>query len=92
MREVYYFMTGRANVPAHSLAITIDDGDPSVHEYAFPVFQKNGLNATLFLICGWEDPTLSYDFWEMREDGLELQSHGFLTHQGGCAGRRDTLF
>ena len=86
MREVYYFMTGRANVPVHSLAITIDDGDPSVHEYAFPVFQKYGLNATLFLICGWEDPTLSYDFWEMREDGLELQSHGFLTHQGGCSG------
>lgn len=86
MREVYYFMTSRAQVPAHSLAITIDDGDPSVHTYAFPVFQKYNVNATLFLICGWEDPTLSYDFWEMREAGLELQSHGFLTHQGGCSG------
>ncbi len=86
MREVYYFMENRAQIPAHSLAITIDDGDPSVHTYAFPVFQKYNVNATLFLICGWEDPTLSYDFWEMREDGLELQSHGFLTHQGGCEG------
>ena len=86
MREVYYFMENRAQIPAHSLAITIDDGDPSVHTYAFPVFQKYNVNATLFLICGWEDPTLSYDFWEMREDGLELQSHGFLTHQGRCEG------
>ncbi len=86
MREVYYFMENRAQIPAHSLAITIDDGDPSVHTYAFPIFQKYNVNATLFLICGWEDPTLSYDFWEMREDGLELQSHGFLTHQGGCEG------
>ncbi len=86
MQEVYYFMTSRAQVPAHSLAITIDDGDPSVHTYAFPIFQKYNVNATLFLICGWEDPTLSYDFWEMREAGLELQSHGFLTHQGGCSG------
>lgn len=86
MREVLYFMEDRAQIPSKSLAITIDDGDPTVHKYAYPVFQKYGLNATLFLICGWEDATMSYDFWEMREDGLELQSHGFLTHQGGCSG------
>ena len=29
---------------------------------------------------------MSWDLWEMREAGLELQSHGFLTHQGGCPG------
>jgi peptidoglycan/xylan/chitin deacetylase (PgdA/CDA1 family) len=86
MREILYFMEDRAQIPSKSLAITIDDGDPTVHKYAYPVFQKYGLNATLFLICGWEDATMSYDFWEMREDGLELQSHGFLTHQGGCSG------
>ena len=86
MREVLYFMQNRANIPLHSVAITIDDGDPSVHRVAYPIFQKYGANATLFLICGWEDPTMSYDFWEMREDGLELQSHSFLMHQGGCEG------
>lgn len=86
MREVLYFMQGRAIIPEKSLAITIDDGDPSVHTYAYPIFQKYGINATLFLITGWEDSTMSYDFWEMRENGLELQSHGFLTHQGGCSG------
>lgn len=86
MHEVLYFMQNRANIPPGSVAITIDDGDPSVHSRAYPVFQKYGANATLFLICGWEDPVMSYDFWEMREDGLELQSHSFLMHQGGCEG------
>ncbi len=86
MREVLYYMQGRAEIPAASVAITIDDGDPSVHQYAFPVFQEYGMKATLFLICGWEDPVMSWDFWEMREAGLELQSHSFLMHQGGCPG------
>jgi len=86
MEEVLYFMQGRASVPRNSVAITIDDGDPSVHEYAFPLFVEYGMKATLFIIGGWGEPTMSWDLWEMREAGLELQSHGFLTHQGGCPG------
>ena len=86
MRETLYFMQGRAEVPDKAVTITIDDGDPSVHEYAYPLFKKYGLNATLFLICGWLDPEMPFEFWEMREVGMELQSHGFLTHQGGCEG------
>ncbi|NCB32567.1 MAG: hypothetical protein EOM64_01575 [Erysipelotrichia bacterium] len=30
---------------------------------------------------------MPYDLWEMREDGIELQSHSFLMHQGGCSGQ-----
>ena len=86
MHEVLYYMQGRALIPGNSVAITIDDGDPSVHQYAFPVFQEYGMRATLFIIGGWEDPSMSWDFWEMREAGLELQSHSFLMHQGGCPG------
>ncbi len=86
MRETLYFMQGRAEVPDKAVTITIDDGDPSVYEYAYPVFKKYGMNATLFLICGWLDPEMPFEFWEMREAGMELQSHGFLTHQGGCEG------
>ena len=86
MPEVLYYMQNRAQIPARSVAITIDDGDPTVYQYAFPVFRDYGMHATLFLITGWESPELDWSFWEMREEGLELQSHGFLTHQGGCAG------
>ena len=79
-------MEGRANIPSNSVSITIDDGDPSVFKYAYPIIKDFGMNATLFIIGGHEDPTLNYDYIMMREDGLELQSHGFLMHQGGCSG------
>ena len=86
MREVQYWMEGRGLLPYHSIAITIDDADPSVHQYAMPVFVKYGLHATNFVICGWQPPEMPYELWEMRENGMELQSHGFLTHTGGCSG------
>lgn len=86
MRELLYFMEKRAQVPEHSVVITIDDGDPSVHTYAYPIIKKHEMNATVFLICGWEEQTLSWNNWEMREDGIELQSHSFDMHQWGCSG------
>ena len=84
MREVEMMMKGWADVPEKSVAITIDDGDPTVYQYAYPVLKDFGYNATLFLITGWMNPQLPYEFFQMREDGLELQSHSFLMHQGGC--------
>ncbi len=86
MREIQYWMEGRASLPEKSLAITIDDADPSVHKYAMPVFMKYGLHAVNFVICGWQPAEMPYELWEMRENGMELQSHGFLTHTGGCSG------
>lgn len=86
MREILYFMEGRGQVPLKSYAITIDDGHPSVYKYAYPILKDHNINATLFLIGGWMEPVLPYEFIEMREEGLELQSHSFLMHQGGCSG------
>lgn len=86
MREVLWWMEKRAKVPSKSVAITIDDADPSVHQYAMPVFAKYGIRATNFVICGWQPEEMPYELWEMRENGMELQSHGFLTHTGGCSG------
>lgn len=86
MREVQYFMEDRAVVPLNSYAITIDDGHESVFKYAYPILQKYDIDATMFLIGGWMDPVLPYEFIEMRENGIELQSHSFLMHQGGCSG------
>ncbi len=84
MRELELFLDKKARVPENSFVITIDDGHPSVYEYAYPLIKEYGFNATLFLIGGWLDPILPYEFVEMREDGLELQAHSFLLHEGGC--------
>ncbi len=86
MKELKLFLDGKANVPKKSFVITIDDGDPSVYKYAYPIIADAGYNATLFLITGWLDPMLPWEFIEMRQSGLELQSHSFLMHQGGCQG------
>ncbi len=86
MREVEYYMEQRALLPEKSIAITIDDNDPSFHTLGYPELKKFGMNACLFVICGWAGETMPYELWEMREDGIELQSHSFLMHQGGCSG------
>lgn len=86
MKEVYEFMMNRAQIPLNSVAITIDDNDPSVYKYAYPALYEYGMNATVFLITGSEDAYLSYENIEMREAGIELQSHSWQMHQGGCEG------
>ncbi len=87
MAEVNYFMDDSAKVDELSYAMTIDDGDKSVYEYAYPIIKQHDINATLFIIGGWMGEVLPYSFIEMREDGLELQSHSFLMHQGGSDGK-----
>jgi peptidoglycan/xylan/chitin deacetylase (PgdA/CDA1 family) len=38
--------------PDHSVAITFDDGYQTVYEKAFPVLQRHGMSATVFLTVG----------------------------------------
>ncbi len=87
MAEVNYFMDDSARVDELSYAMTIDDGDKSVYEYAYPSIVDHDINATLFIVGGWMGDSLPYSFIEMREEGLELQSHSFLMHQGGSDGK-----
>lgn len=86
MQELELVLKKKALAPLNSFVMTIDDGDPSVYEIAYPIIKESGYNAVLFLITGWLDEQLPFSFIEMREDGLELQSHSFLMHQGGCKG------
>ncbi len=84
MRELEYFIDEKAQVPENSFVITMDDGHPSVYKYAYPIIKKHDFNATAFLIGGWLGPMLPYEFIEMRENGIEPQSHSFLMHTDGC--------
>lgn len=86
MQELYHYLNGSAQIPDRSMVLTIDDGDESVYRLAYPLIQDAGVNATLFLICGWFADPRPYEFTEMAQSGIELQSHGFLMHQGGCSG------
>ena len=86
MQELYHYLNDSGQVPDRSMVLTIDDGDESVYRLGYPLIKQAGVNATLFVICGWFSDPRPYEFTQMAQDGIELQSHGFLMHQGGCSG------
>jgi peptidoglycan/xylan/chitin deacetylase (PgdA/CDA1 family) len=66
--ELLDHLTGARPLPADSVVLTIDDGRTSVYTYAYPLLQKFGMRATVFLIPGYvpeRGPTLRTlaDFW-----------------------------
>jgi peptidoglycan/xylan/chitin deacetylase (PgdA/CDA1 family) len=87
-------VAGRALAPERSCVITFDDGYHSVYDVAFPLLQRYGLTATVFLTVG-EGATRSAQTrlpplnnramlsWaevnEMRRYGIEFGAHT-LTH------------
>jgi peptidoglycan/xylan/chitin deacetylase (PgdA/CDA1 family) len=51
--ELHDHLTGARPLPADSVVITIDDGRTSVYTHAYPLLQKFGMRATVFLIPGY---------------------------------------
>lgn len=79
--------TGRAE--PGSVVLTIDDGYRDFHEHAFPVLQRRGVNATLFVTSGFLDGQLwlwpdVLEYALMHTDRRELEAsvdgrHHFLS-------------
>lgn len=95
LSQVIECVTGDKPFPERTLALTFDDGYESVYREAFPVLQKYGMTATVFLVVG--DRTklgssstylpamggrkmLSWEnIHEMKSAGIDFGSHT-LTH------------
>jgi len=88
------YLSGGKPFPDRSLAITFDDGYESIYTEAFPILNKYGMTATVFLVTGDRAgkkgsgrlPTLSgrkmlswKNIRELQSAGIELGSHT-LTH------------
>lgn len=81
-------------VPAHAVVLTFDDGYKSVYDEAFPILQRYGMSATIFLTVGTDRastssrrlptlcgrPMLSWgEIREMARSGIRFGAHT-LTH------------
>jgi peptidoglycan/xylan/chitin deacetylase (PgdA/CDA1 family) len=53
--------------PLRSISITFDDGFESVYHNAFPILQRFGFTATIFLVAGYIG---QYNDWESQPKGL----------------------
>ena len=82
------------SLPDRSLALTFDDGYQSVYEHAFPILQRYGFSATVFLTVGRSRNTMASqrlpsmcersmlswgEIREMERWGIECGAHT-LTH------------
>jgi len=94
--DVARWKAGLQELPRKPVVITFDDGDRSVHEYAWPVLQKYGLRATMFVVTEkvgqkWKGiDNLSWaELREMHDSGIfDIESHTHDMHFKVESGRR----
>jgi peptidoglycan/xylan/chitin deacetylase (PgdA/CDA1 family) len=98
--ELYEHMAGRTVLPADSILLTFDDGYLDNWTTVFPILQKYGMKATIFVSPDFVDPSnelrsshaAGFLNWaemrEMEKSGLiDIQSHA-MTHTWYFAGPR----
>jgi len=80
LADLEAFLEGRRALPPKSVLITVDDGWESFHRHAFPLLQRHGLPAVLFVttdIVGTRDGLSWQQLRELSRSGLvEIQAHG----------------
>ena len=78
-QELYDGLSGVAALPEKPVLITFDDGYVDNYVNAFPILQKYGLKATIFVVPAFTGVNYGYLTWdqlrEMEQGGIEAQSH-----------------
>lgn len=82
--DLYLYMTGQESVPDRSVVITLDDGYLDNYVYAFPILEKYGFRATIFMTTDFIDPCSTArptirDVWEGKAAESNLPKPGFLS-------------
>jgi peptidoglycan/xylan/chitin deacetylase (PgdA/CDA1 family) len=67
MRDLLEFLQGQRALPKRSVVITMDDGYKSVYQHAYPVLQKYGFPATIFVYSEFEGARDALTWKEMQE-------------------------
>lgn len=82
------WQVGRRELPPKPIVITFDDGDVSAYEHAFPILERRGMRATIFVVTAHVGKTwgeVNCLDWgqlrEMQESGVfDVESHTHDLH------------
>ncbi|MCL1835250.1 MAG: polysaccharide deacetylase family protein [Oscillospiraceae bacterium] len=88
LQDLLDFVERGAPLPDNPILITFDDGYESNYEYAYPILEKHGMRATIFVVgsgIGNADGDLAHFGWnealEMSGSGvIEIGSHSYSMH------------
>jgi peptidoglycan/xylan/chitin deacetylase (PgdA/CDA1 family) len=79
LSELYDFFNYRSSLPKKTVVITIDQGNKSSYEVAYPILRSWGFSATFFVYADFVEAgkdTLTWDqLKEMKDDGFEIGAH-----------------
>jgi len=98
LSELASFLSGRQQLPARAVVITVDDGYSSMYHEAYPVLKRYGFPATIFVytdFIGAPDALTWEQMKDMVATGLidvqaHSKSHGNLTLR--LPGESDSLY
>jgi peptidoglycan/xylan/chitin deacetylase (PgdA/CDA1 family) len=80
--DMITLLKNKAKIPDKTVVITIDDAYATVYENAWPILKKHGYPFTVFVYTKGVDQNYGdYMNWtqlrELKEQGVDLQDHGF---------------
>lgn len=85
--ELAAFLKGQGKLPPNAVVITMDDGYESNYTVAYPMLQRRGWPATVFMIVSdvgvvrpWSSKLTWEQMEEMAENGFAFYSHTYDSH------------
>ena len=89
LEDLVLWQMGAKEIPAKSVVITIDDADRSVLDHAYPLLERHGFKATLFIVTSqvgrrWEgvDCLTWDDLKRLSDTGVfTIESHSHDLHR-----------
>ncbi len=77
--ELYDSLEGTGTLPDNPVLITFDDGYRDNYDNAYPILQKYGFKATVFVVTSFLGKYPNYMTWdqarEMDANGISIESH-----------------
>jgi peptidoglycan/xylan/chitin deacetylase (PgdA/CDA1 family) len=83
-QEVEDYIDGKIELPAQSIVLTADDGDPSFFDLAVPLLEKYNVKMTSFVVTGWYGYRAEA---QNRSKYVYYESHTDECHVAGEGGR-----